>query len=548
MRKLNFNRTDFWKQGYQACLQALAEIHEICRREKEKLVLECQVMIAALTLEGQRLSYVEELIVKSLNAGGGEPPIQTVQAEYRKGLFSLFLTCPLLATSYSLVNWSLRPFEMGWVTLLVAFGASVVVTVSFERALNLLANLLPDRPFLIWKLFLTVAAGVLGAVAVVYLALMRNDLAHVYMLHQQGTPGFDDAVSRFYQKSLSILRMVFPLLTISLDLVAAVTLHNALSSLTSYGPTLKLLRRLDSVRCGMVRIAGEIKEFETLPERFERDFLNGVAVAKEELRKKELEEAKRARPRDLSPDEIEQKKVRTLSFALIGFILLLVLLIIAARAFGSEMSVVFKDLSCSMNVTDYRGVSEFQKDSESIGEIIKKAKPGTDIKVFGIHENTFGRICLLFEGKVRAENPGFFGQNVRKEVNSMLAEWEKTAKTMRPTARETDIFGALFLAESVFAASKADKKTLTFFSDMRHATSSLNLEKPEVVDPYLVAAAKRIYGIPNLKNVRVHAYGVHGYGKSQGYYNSLKRFWEEILKQTGCQLKAYSPLREVSYE
>ncbi|MCX5909676.1 MAG: hypothetical protein NTY64_21505 [Deltaproteobacteria bacterium] len=519
---------DFLKEGYNTFMKAPDGIEAIARCFKKELAFECEAQKSALMLEGQRKTFEENRIVEILNAGGGIPNEAALQAERNRGVSYFILTLPLLSTSYALVHWSLEPFQAGWQIML----------------LNLLTKLLPGRISLIWQTFLTLAAAVFAVTAVVYLSLVRNELAAVYLL--QGTPGFDQAVADFYQKSLHLLRMVFPLLTLALDLMAGVTLHTALTKLASSGPNLKLLKRLESIRGDMVRMGGRIKELEVLPEKAANGFWRGVEIARAETTKKEKFEEVRLRPAP-SPEEIANRKAIHISIALVAFILILISLILAVKAFAGEVVVVGLDISASNNVADYRNTSEFPKNLNGIEKVIQQARPGTEIKVYAITEESFGKIYVLCDGKISEENPGFFGQNLRRDMNSLLTDWRKVAEKLQATGKATDVFGFFFLAEGLLAGQKTDKKTLILFSDMRH-NRWVDLERREVIDVGLLDQVKRVYGVPNLLGVKIYVYGAHGNGKSLVYWNSLRKFWETFFKEAKGELKIYSPLREVRYE
>ncbi len=165
---------DFLKEGHDTFIKAPEGIEAIAQCFKEELTFECEAQKSALIIEGQQKSFEENRIVEILNAGSGIPNDMALQAERRRGISCLLLVLPLLSTSYALVHWSLEPFQVGWqIIFLVALGTSLGVALSFERLLNLLTKLLPERISLIWKTFFTLAAAVFAATAVVYLSFVR---------------------------------------------------------------------------------------------------------------------------------------------------------------------------------------------------------------------------------------------------------------------------------------------------------------------------------------------------------------------------------------
>jgi len=534
-------REEIWtKNGYDAYLKAPDAFPEICESETKKFARKCEAERTALTYQGQIRSHEEKIITDSLRAGGGVPPMQTVQAECKRGYSELILALLLLTSSFALVYWSLQPYEnLGWKMPLIALGWSVLLTTSFALVLWILVKVLPERAVLIWKLFLVISAAVFAAVTIMGASHIRGDLAAIEIIQKNGTD-ISELVKKFYEETLKILRTVFPFVAISIDITAAVLLDSATTKLTTQRPVLKMLKRLEQLRSEMADIASGIKDLEVAPEIFEACFRRGGKEAEEKMKKnREIEKARTTDP------ESDRAKKLTMAIIIYAAVLLLII-ILYGRAFGSECVIVHTDVTLSSNARDYSENLEFDKNFKGVEKVIQHLKPGTEINIFGITGDSFSRPFLIMQGKVRNE-AGYFGQYLQADQKLLLEKWEKATQNLRPRAKETDMVGALFLSATVLSSCKGDKKIAVFFSDMRHSIG-VNLEKQEIVDLKMIDKVIKLYGVPDLRGVQIYVYGAHAGGKSIAYWTSLKLFWEQYLQLSGAELKTYSPIREVNYE
>lgn len=97
--------------------------------------------------------------------------------------------------------------------------------------------------------------------------------------------------------------------------------------------------------------------------------------------------------------------------------------------------------------------------------------------------------------------------------------------------------------------SKAERKVLTFFSDMRNEQPGvLDLEGPEIIDiaKNITTLQKREL-IPRLLGVEVYVFGAgdHSGRKHPQYFTSLKAFWVEYVRRSGGNLRLFSTTRDM---
>jgi hypothetical protein len=90
------------------------------------------------------------------------------------------------------------------------------------------------------------------------------------------------------------------------------------------------------------------------------------------------------------------------------------------------------------------------------------------------------------------------------------------------------------------------RNILVIFSDMRHYTAALDLERPNsIAVASAMAAVEKRRLIPNLKDVEVYVLGVDGAGKPISYWQGLRDFWQAYFKKAGANVRSYTILREV---
>lgn len=222
---------------------------------------------------------------------------------------------------------------------------------------------------------------------------------------------------------------------------------------------------------------------------------------------------------------------------------LVVLLAIAILAYAEEerreVTVVLIDLSTSL-ASDH----EFARNLGAVEGLIGRAPAGgSRIVVLAICARSFGSPPLLAEVSPLA--PGRFGEYLDQWRRSTVERWRNVARTLKPTAKGTDLFGALAQAEIEFEAVPTATKRLVVLSDMRHVGRGLNLER-SVAEP--LALVKKVHAkrlIPRLEGVRVWALGVHTAGFDEHQWRRLKEFWVEYFKQAEAELKAFTPNRRL---
>ncbi|MCX7955477.1 MAG: hypothetical protein N3A01_09875 [Bacteroidales bacterium] len=105
-------------------------------------------------------------------------------------------------------------------------------------------------------------------------------------------------------------------------------------------------------------------------------------------------------------------------------------------------------------------------------------------------------------------------------------------------ADQTNIVSAFILAKELFKNSS--NSYLFIFSDMMHSYEDFDLEKTNISDEFITKKINELNKqnkIPDLSNVKVYLIGAKS--ESERKYFKIKKFWEEYLKVTKCELIHY---------
>jgi len=201
-----------------------------------------------------------------------------------------------------------------------------------------------------------------------------------------------------------------------------------------------------------------------------------------------------------------------------------------------------------MGVSNYTGnETETQQNSKAVEAYIQNnASPGERLIIFGITERTHSTPYILLEGTISTRQ-GAFGQEVARSKMELLKQWR--SHQLKPIAPQTDLFGAMQLAEILFTKNFRDKK-LILLSDLRQYGQGFDFESPQVLDANRLFKEVMQKGlVASLDGTTVWCLGVHGAGKTPTYWKSLREFWTLYFQQAKVkELKAFTPERRFSNE
>ena len=139
-------------------------------------------------------------------------------------------------------------------------------------------------------------------------------------------------------------------------------------------------------------------------------------------------------------------------------------------------------------------------------------------------------------------------ERLAKGHAELVRKWQECSSGLMVQVPRTDLLGAMLLAAQAFDHPAADRKeVLMIFSDMRHSTRLLDLERPAVA--HTTEALQQVaksHLAPDLHGiVHVYALGVDASGRSVNYWQTLRDFWTGYFELAGETVEKYSILRSI---
>ena len=421
-----------------------------------------------------------------------------------RGRVGLALFFFLVMASFVLLYLTFEPYEIGIKAHFASLGIILATALMLD---GMLVSFYSKK----WVLFsLTGLALVCLLVAHIQLGLVRGELFRTL-----GTSS-----ESFYQTTSRLLTIALPMLALGVELAAGLTLFRVIEWL--YSPEVRAHRRREKEMRNMIARDMEINVRRNRPKVVGAEF----AIRLRQAAKKRLSgEMKWA-------------------IALPIIILIIILLSLAAgRAFGAELeknTVILTDLTKSV------GPDACAQNAKAVEACLNATGPGEKITVLAITDRSFGKPVILLRGMTGLK-PGYFKEKLKEERQSLVNEWREKAKQIKPAFLNSDVIGAIAIAQIFLEEGSGQGKRLIIFSDMRHVTKALDLESPQEINAQeFLARVEKLGAIPSLKNVDVYALAVLTDDKSPSYWLALKAFWKGFFGKAGASLKKYSVTREVN--
>ena len=489
----------------------VSKVEAYCAHEEQRIALANQPRIVALRAEGSFLLDEERELVERLRHA---PPPGDLRTGRRKAIYYACVTASLTVAAFVFSLFSLEPFRLGFKAYLYCLGIAVVTPFLVERALEK------------WKTEallkrLTTVGCIAALVSLILLAVIRGNIMAEEMKNSNPVITIDDAPQEaepqqntFYERLMSILQLVMALLAFAMELGAGLALYEAwrLSS-DAKEDWAKLRRRHAEVRERLGLLAAEIVELEHAPQAFVQRFW-----------------------RNFYRSMITQSVRSAMTKLGVGILAFLFLIHGQMNAQTKTEIVVAIDLTQSENARDPDGKTEFQKNVEGVTKLLAQVPANSHISIIGITDRSFAQPDILLSATI-ATDPGYFGERLSAARQSLAGIWRTRSEKLQPIYKQTDIIGALVLAEQMFdQQSEACRKALVLYSDMRSSTPELNLESP--INMAKLDATRQALPYPDFRRVKVFVLGVDGAGQSisefctrflGAIFRSFRRYGHSIL-------------------
>jgi hypothetical protein len=492
-----------------------------CASERQRIetvnrpaILALQAQVAHLRVQERDL---EERMYHAI-------PPHAALSRKRKAIFRYLIAFLLTVAGFVFAVLAFEPYRLGWKAWLYCLGISIVTPFLVDRILDRWAS---DGLVNV----LTTAAGVVAVGSLIALAEIRGDILAEQI---KSTPSavVEDAdqdqpaapATTFYDRTGGLLRLVMALLAFAIEVGSGIAVHEANHIASEGGEDGSILRgELQGVRERMIVHGHQIWALENAGAAFEheywRDFyrslLNGV---------------KRG--------AIQKLLLMLLVASLLGH---------AETTPPSHIDLtILLDLSRSETVRGHEGKEEFAKNVQSITKIMSALPPGSKVSVVGITDDSFGTPLVILSGEL-GDDEGYFHERLAQGRTSLVHAWRKKSEPLTPSYKTTDILGSLLVAsETLHQDPDNDQKMLVILSDMKQATTALNLENRRALSaPALLKQVKRAMPVADLHGVHVFVEGVDGAGETLAYWNDLREFWREYFALSGATLERYTVLRDI---
>ena len=124
----------------------------------------------------------------------------------------------------------------------------------------------------------------------------------------------------------------------------------------------------------------------------------------------------------------------------------------------------------------------------------------------------------------------------RKLIRQKLLEQTKSELAKRPSAMQTDLFGAIYTA-SLYLSDKKGKKILVVLSDMIEENDHWRFNKVKwtpTLEQKILSREEKLGLVPNMHGIEVYVIGARG--NSLEVMQNIRHFWEAYFKKAGATL------------
>ena len=122
----------------------------------------------------------------------------------------------------------------------------------------------------------------------------------------------------------------------------------------------------------------------------------------------------------------------------------------------------------------------------------------------------------------------------RKLIRQKLLEQTKSELAKRPSAMQTDLFGAIYTA-SLYLSDKKGKKILVVLSDMIEENDHWRFNKVKwtpTLEQKILSREEKLGLVPNMHGIEVYVIGARG--NSLEVMQNIRHFWEAYFKKAGA--------------
>jgi len=505
--------------GEQAVEHVAQYATEICNYERQRLVLTSEPRINELHAQGSELTKHKRGLEDRLHFA---PAPHAVKSQRRRVAYYWTTGIALAVAAFFFALLSFEPFRLGWKGWLYCVGVGIVTPFAVEVFLDLWKHEQVMKAVAM-AVFLAALAGgaLLASVRGDLLAQQTQTAEAPVTIEGDGQPAAQPQNS-FYDSTRKPLRILMLLFAFAMDLGAGVAIHRAMLLGAAAGDDAeKLTEQLVDVNARLAAIIHEITSLTNAPAAFEARFW-----------------------RDFYGAMLRQTARKAVTKLLAVILCLSMVAVASVHAVDQKLNlVVLIDLSASVAGKGPDGKTDFEKNVAGVARLLTSVPAGARVTILGITANSFAEPDILLSAEI-TEDPGYFGERLASGRRQLASAWLKRASQLKPTAKQTDILGALQLGSQLLGQTPDRKKMLLIFSDMRQATHDLDLESGRRIDAAsALAQVEPKHLVVDLQGAAVTVLGADGSGFTMTYWEGLKSFWEGYFQRAGASLQTFSAFR-----
>lgn len=505
--------------GYESVERGISQAEKVCMHERRRIELASEAKIVGLRAELALWMDEDKRLGERLRTA---PPPGDRRSRRLKAYIAVTVTLVLMIAGFFLSLLALAPFRLGTYAYLLCVGIALVCPYCVERFIEEW-----DCRKLI-KVLATVAC-IAAIASLVLLAEIRGKLFAQEFADAQSEVVINGASAdapqngtRFYQDAIPLLQLMMALLALAMELGAGLAFHDAMRlGIDSREDAEKIAHERVAVRQQMASLMGQTvecaNEGAAFEERFWRDFYRAVLT-------------------HASRKALGKLLALSLCCLFVGTTTI--------RAAEPRLNlVILIDLSASVATKGPDGRTDFQKNVVAVTDLLGRVPAGTKLTVLGITGDSFQEPDILLSAQI-AGDPGYFGERLAAARGQLVRAWQQRAGRLAPDSKQTDIFGALLVASQIFATMPNSTGVLVIYSDMRQATSDINLARLSSirVNRTLAECARKSL-MPKFRGIEAYILGVDATGTGAARWNALRRFWSAFFRSVGVNLRTYSIVR-----
>lgn len=467
----------------------------------------------------ERIQETEyEVEVEKEQLGCSEEKTKT---KLRFGTIFLFIAIPMCLLSAIMIYWSLAASFYGseHIAFLISLGGGIMVCVGTELLLTAMDKMFSSRELNIYIIITALVmvgcclgGGMMFAKSrAIQMQVQQYTTTDSVIDDKNNSSDFDVETAKKEIDRLNSRGMI--LLFIGLEYLAGLCLFQAIRSIKTYSPLVRVVRKRDGLKVHVLDLKKHAARLDSITlESITNDLHAG-------------------RNHRLS----KGKPAFAVSAALIILSMLLGFFLWSEDAFAEEHVPTNYLISLDVTGSTRRDRHENEK---CVLQIIDHLKAGDRIQVLLITEASWSKPEFVIDEEMPSR-VGYFNQEIKRAKLRIVRAFRKRIAELPNTRPTSAILDGLFLVSQVLSEQDAERRVLVVLSDMQSNSEALSVSDI-AKDPKKSLIKVRDEGlIPDLKGIEVYIMGVSSACMPVKQWRKLVIFWKEFFRLSGCTLRKF---------